>query len=134
MDVEQELKVGQKMPDGTVYAGVSPDTGRAMYAAPKDTPLTHTFEEVAGFPAAFNKFNPYGHRDWRMPTKRELNVMFQNRAAIGGFDTTGSSQVSWYWTCSQVGESYAWAQRFSDGLQFVYHSDKIDSALRCVRG
>ena len=32
----------------------------------------------------------YGHKDWRMPTNAELNVLFQNRAAIGGFNETGS--------------------------------------------
>jgi hypothetical protein len=24
--------IGKRMPDGTVYAGISPDTGKAMYA------------------------------------------------------------------------------------------------------
>src|SRR5260370_42273506 len=33
---------GDKMPDGTIYAGVSPDTGKAMYATPADAPLTYT--------------------------------------------------------------------------------------------
>ena len=28
------------MPDGSIYAGVSPDTGKPMYTTPKDAPLT----------------------------------------------------------------------------------------------
>jgi hypothetical protein len=35
-----ESKVGDKMPDGTIYAGISPDTKQAMYATPADAPTT----------------------------------------------------------------------------------------------
>src|SRR5260370_41766213 len=35
-----EPKIGDRMPDGTVYAGISPDSGKAMYATPTDAPLT----------------------------------------------------------------------------------------------
>lgn len=34
------LKIGSKMPNGTVYAGISPDTGKSMYAMPADMLLT----------------------------------------------------------------------------------------------
>ena len=27
-----------------------------------------------------------GHRDWRLPVKAELNMLFNNRAVIDGFD------------------------------------------------
>jgi hypothetical protein len=30
--------------------------------------------------------NAHGHKDWRLPTKVELDVLFNNRAAIGGFE------------------------------------------------
>jgi hypothetical protein len=33
-----------------------------------------------------------------MPTKSELNVLFNNRAAIGGFDLSGSEPSGWYWS------------------------------------
>jgi hypothetical protein len=74
----------------------------------------------------------HGHLDWRVPTKGELNVLFQNRAAIGGFNETGSSTTGWYWSSTPKSNSLAWVQRFSDGDQ--YTSDKSnDSALRLVR-
>src|SRR5437762_3304433 len=38
-----ELKPGDKMPDGTIYAGISPDTHEPMYTRPSDAPLTYTF-------------------------------------------------------------------------------------------
>src|SRR5690349_10563178 len=38
-------KPGDRMADGTVYAGISPDTHQPMYTTPEDAPLTYTFNE-----------------------------------------------------------------------------------------
>jgi hypothetical protein len=124
------LRVGEAMPDGSIYAGVSPDTGRPMYAAPKDAPLTLTFDEAVRYAG---KLDTYGYKDWRVPTKAELNVLFQNRAAIGGFDTTGLFPASWHWSSSRGDDNHAWAQRFSDGSQYYLYRNR-PPALRCVRG
>jgi hypothetical protein len=78
--IPTELALGAVMPDGTIYAGVSPDTGRPMFATPKDAPLTLTFDEAAEYA---KELDAQGHKDWRVPAKAELNVLFQNRAAIG---------------------------------------------------
>ena len=78
------------------------------------------------------KLDAHGHDDWRVPTKGELNVLFQNRAAIGGFDVSGSSPAGWYWSSSQSGYFDAWDQRFSDGSQDDDGKDSV-SSLRCVR-
>ena len=79
------------------------------------------------------KLDAHGHQDWRVPTKGELKVLYNNRAAIGGFDESGSVPAGWYWSSSHDFIDYgAWAQRFSDGSQ--YDSFKgSDSSLRCVR-
>jgi len=125
-----EQKPGDRMEDGTVYAGTSPDTGKAMYATPADSPLTMTFNRAREYAS---KLDAHGHQDWRVPTKSELNVLFQNRAAIGGFDTTDSFPDGWYWSSSPFYNLVAWAQRFSDGSQYYSFKD-FDSSLRCVRG
>jgi hypothetical protein len=39
-----EPKIGDKMPDGTIYAGISPETGRPMYATLTDD-ATITFTD-----------------------------------------------------------------------------------------
>ena len=86
-------KVGDKMLDGTVFAGISPETSKPMYATPADAPLTRMFNKARTFNKAQKyaaKLNAHGHKDWRVPTKAELNVLFNNRAAIGGFNSTGS--------------------------------------------
>jgi len=120
---------GDKMPDGTVFAGISPDTNKPMYATPADASLTMTFNDAQKYAA---KLDAHGHKDWHVPTKAELNVLFNNRGAIGGFNVTGSNPAGWYWSSSSYGPWGAWDQRFSDGSQ-GYVDKGNHSAVRCVR-
>jgi hypothetical protein len=32
--VDADLRIGDIIPDGTIYAGISPDTNKPMYATP----------------------------------------------------------------------------------------------------
>lgn len=125
-------QVGDKVPDGTIYAGTSPETGEPMYAAPNDAPLTMKWKDAMEFAA---KFKGHGHDDWRVPTRSELNVLFNNRAAIGGFNETGSRPNGWYCSSSLDYFNIAWGQRFSDGqpdrFKFTFEDD--NSSLRLVR-
>lgn len=118
-------QVGDGMPDRTVFAGISPDTKKAMYAMPLDAPLTYTFRYAQEYA---QELRAHGHQDWRVPTKGELNVLFQNRAEIGGFDIPAAC----YWSSSQNDGGAAWNQRFSDGHQDI-DSTLRGLALRCVR-
>ena len=137
-DRATEIQIGAVMPDGTVYAGISPDTGRAIYTTPGDA--ERTFRR--GNTGAFNwedamdyaaQFDGHGHKDWRVPTKGELNLLFSNRDAIGGFDESASSPGGWYWSSSQYDYNTAWSQLFSDGNQFYLNLKDGDSSVRCVR-
>jgi hypothetical protein len=122
-------KIGDKMPDGTIYVGISPETGKAMYATPADASLTMTFNDAQKYAA---QLDAHGHKDWRMPTKAELNVLFNNRAAIGGFDISGSDPAGWYWSALPNLRWTAWGQRFSDGAQDTLNN-YVHSSVRCVR-
>jgi len=124
---EPEPKPGDKMPDGTVSAGISPDTHRPMYTTPAPAPLTMIFNEAEKYAT---KLDAHGHQDWRLPTKAELNVLFNNRAAIGVFYLQNSS--GWYWSSSQYNEWFAWGQRFSDGDQ-CSDTKNTHLSVRCVR-
>ncbi len=126
-----EPKPGDEMDDGTVYAGSL--NGRGIYTTPRDAPLTYTFKQAAKFAEKLNREKHLGHDDWRVPTKNELNVLFNNRAAIGGFNQTGREPAGWYWSFTEATTYAAWAQRFSDGTQSYYVKD-LGSSLRCVRG
>jgi hypothetical protein len=127
--VDADLCIGAIMPDRTIYAGISPDTDKPMYATPAVASLTMTFNQATEYVA---EFNAHGHQDWRVPTKNELNVLFNNRAAIGGFDMSGSYPAGWYRSSSSDGRWYAWDQRFSDGLQ-VNDLKCIPLSVRLVR-
>jgi hypothetical protein len=66
-------KIGDRMPDGTVYAGNLPDTGTPMYTTPADAPLTMQWREARDYAA---RLDAHGHDDWRLPSKAELNELF----------------------------------------------------------
>lgn len=122
---------GGKMPDGTVYAGISPDTGKRLYTTSADAPGVYTWSKAVEY---CNSLSASAHHDWRVPTIAELAVQFNNRADIGEFNETGQlkNASGYYWSSLQVGEDYAWGQRFNDGFHENFSKEQ-DSSLRCVR-
>jgi hypothetical protein len=122
---------GGKMPDGTIYAGISPDTGKRMYTTAADAPDVYTWEAAMQY---CRTLAASGHSDWHVPSMGELAVQFGNRAEIGGFNESGRMEhaTGYYWSSLPVSDQEAWAQRFNDG--FHEHPGKdIPSAVRCVR-
>ena len=123
------------MADGTVYAGISPDTGRTMYTTPKDNRLCVKWNKAMAYAATLEA---HGHEDWRVPTAGELAVLFKSRAAIGSFSETDHLTLGWYWSSTQA-DTYCrwvhcrWIQRFRDGRQ-NNASENFSASLRCVRG
>jgi len=125
-------EIGDEMADGTIYAGISPDTKQPMYVTPKDASRTYTFNEAAQYAKTLDA---NGHHDFRVPSKNELNVLWENRnkgKLAGTFNETGSLPAGWYWSSSPVGSTYAWTQHFSDGNQH-YTGRDVFSSMRCVR-
>jgi hypothetical protein len=118
----QAPQVVIRMPDGSIALGAP--RGRTLYATPEDVRVSQTFAQANGTCA---DLNAHGHGDWRVPTKAELNALFENREAVGGFDEAG-----WYWSSSRH-EPSIWTQRFGDGLQSL-NDRNARLALRCVRG
>jgi hypothetical protein len=120
---------GEKMPDGTICAGVSPETGKLMFTTPADMPELMDFNKAA---ACAKEFDAHGHKDWRVPTDKELSVLFNNRTAIGGFNLGGSTLDRWYWSSTPVYNIIGRCQRLSDGNQNTYYRHYVLS-VRCVR-
>ena len=93
---------------------------------------TYTFNEAAKYA---KNINAYGPSDFHVPSKGELNVLWENRnqgKLAGTFNETGSFPAGWYWSSSPYDTDLGWAQRFSDGGQVNYFRDNV-SSLRCVR-
>jgi hypothetical protein len=53
-----------------------------------------------------------GYSDWYLPSKDELNALWVNRAAIGGF-----VNLQGYWSSTQIDSNDAWDQVFNQGTQ-----------------
>jgi len=69
-----------------------------------------------------------GYKDWFLPSKDELDLMYKNlkQKGLGGFGSVS------YWSSSQSGNLTAWYQSFSDGDQPYYY--KYDTySVRAVR-
>ncbi|MFT3678823.1 MAG: hypothetical protein QM791_01035 [Ferruginibacter sp.] len=47
-----------------------------------------------------------GYDDWVLPSKAELNILYNNRVAVGGF------KQEKYWSSSEVNGDFAWVQDF----------------------
>ena len=106
--------VGDKMPDGTILAGISPGTQQPLYTTPRDARGTYTFKEAARYAQTLDA---HGHHDFRVPSKGELNVLFENGnkgKLKGTFKATGKYPAGWYWT-SMHKDGQGWAQNFDDG-------------------
>jgi len=68
------------------------------------------------------------YKDWFLPSKDELDLMYKNlkQKGLGGFGS------SWYWSSSQTNNRGAWVQRFSDGVQ-SYDAKNVTYSVRAVR-
>jgi hypothetical protein len=59
-----------------------------------------------------------GYSDWYLPGKDELNLLYINKVAVGGFAN------SLYWSSTEFNNVYAWVQLFGNGGQG--HGNKND--------
>lgn len=98
----------------------------------EDLPNTMTWNDA-------NSYIKKHYPDWRMPTREELLLIYEQKEEIGGFKTksSGGSDVfpDWYWSSTQVREypGYVWITRFSDGYEDWSHKDNDRLSCRPVR-
>jgi hypothetical protein len=59
-----------------------------------------------------NDLTEGGYTDWYLPSKDELNKLYLNSVAIGGFVS------GYYWSSSEYSASSAWYQNFYNGYQY----------------
>jgi hypothetical protein len=67
-----------------------------------------------------------GYTDWYLPSKDELNKLYLNRIAIGGFADAS------YWSSTEFGVDLAWSLDFTRGIQFNGVKDYPNS-VRAIR-
>ncbi len=67
-----------------------------------------------------------GQDDWFLPSKDDLNQMYIQRIAIGGFTSDG------YWSSSEFNEDAAWGQGFNDSTLYNFYKTNAQN-VRPVR-
>ncbi|UKM65940.1 DUF1566 domain-containing protein [Flavobacteriaceae bacterium GSB9] len=69
-----------------------------------------------------------GFNDWFLPSKDQLNILYEQKTLVGGF----SNQI--YWTSSEYGVGSAWVQDFENGEQHSDNtSDRAGIHTRAIR-
>ena len=78
-----------------------------------------------------------GYSDWYLPSKDELNKLYINRIAIGGFNFDvyyyGELLNNYYWSSTEFHWGMAWVQNFSNGYQYANSKENTFTCVRAVR-
>ncbi len=107
---------------------ISADGKHGLVAETQDQSISndwYTAQNIISDPANHST-NGQKFMDWRMPTRFELNEMYSQRAAIGGFANFR------YWSSTERDGSIAWAHDFPSGLQ-GFSLKTITDYVRAVR-
>jgi hypothetical protein len=70
-----------------------------------------------------------GYSDWYLPSKDELNQLYINKVAIGGFAN------NFYWSSTELDINFAWVQYFFNGNRDYYYKyySNVYASVRAVR-
>ena len=108
--------IGHILPDGSIYAGFSPDMHDHLIVAAHDGPQPMAWPEGMVYAAALDVHH---HRDWRLPTPNELDALYRNRVRIGNFSTSNPSLTdefhsrAHYWAFPKPELIASWKKEFN---------------------
>ena len=114
-------------------AGYSVTTGITSQATGKANTLAlHNDDSNADAPYSaadqcYTLSGYLGHSDWYLPALAELNIMYQNQTAIGGFQTSAP-----YFSSSDAGTQTANQETFNNGTQAQQYKF-FGQYVRCAR-
>ncbi|MEI6757710.1 MAG: TIR domain-containing protein [Chlorobium sp.] len=130
-DIRQKTPASTTLKIGDYYGGGKvawlDSTGKhGLIAAKADLPGGDKYTWEAAKKAC-KELNENGYNDWYLPSKDELNHLYTNRSAVGGFAVIG------YWSSTEISADSAWRQTFGSGVQY-YNFGKYDEwRVRPVR-
>ena len=76
-----------------------------------------------------------GHTDWFLPSKDELNLMYENigQGNVLGLGNVGNFAEYYYWSSTEYDNNFAWFQYFTNGIQYIYFNKAAAFIVRAVR-
>jgi len=116
-------------PWGCYGTAISGADGTAIGTGNQNTIDIMTGCDDAGIPARLcGDLVLGGYSDWYLPSKDELNQLYINKVAIGGFAN------NFYWSSTEYDSYGAWLQHFSNGYQSSANEDGYgNDYVRAVR-
>ncbi len=103
-------------------------TGTAIGTGQANTTVIVTIQGAGSYAAQLcNDLTEGGYNDWFLPSKDELNKLYINKVAIGGFADYA------YWSSSEYSTHTAWSQNFETGPQYYLSSKSHTNRVRAIR-
>ena len=113
---EPKFKLGQEYLGGIIFH-IDESGEHGLVAEKSDYPKRLRWDDAM-------KIFPIG--DWRLPTRDELNLLYEKKDIVGGFASY------YYWSSSEYFNNYAWSQYFYGDSQ--YDEDEVNTnSVRAVR-
>ncbi len=109
-EVGSAVQIGDDYGGGVVF--FVDETGQhGLVAAKADFPEGMTWSDAY---RACDDLVSDTYSDWFLPNKKQLNQLYINRTAVGGF----SDYI--YWSSTENSDRNAWNQNFNNGCQKSY--------------
>jgi hypothetical protein len=121
---QKMLKIGDEYGGGKI-AWLDATGQHGLIAAKADLPGRDIYTWEAAKKACRELVNN-GYSDWYLPTKDELNKLYNAKSAVGGFSDY------YYWGSTEVSADDAWSQGFGNGGQ-GYDGEYSKLCVRAVR-
>ena len=102
-------------------------TGTAIGTGQANTTAIISSQGAGSYAAIVcDNYTADSYSDWFLPSKDELDLLYQQKAVVGGFAST------YYWSSSEYNSNSAWTQHFFNGNQVTLA--KVNSfRVRAVR-
>lgn len=130
----KKARAGDTQPDGSICAGRPGRKDPKLFTAPADALTLMDLNEAEQYVQASNEARYLGHDDWRIPTRKELDLLYENRnqGALAGSFNTHDNRKHYHRSATPWNKDTRYIKWFHDGgFSHVFREDK--AIIRLVR-